>query len=60
MCIVGYGKTRKDVMHIAESVPREKGKNALVMVGGVNSLSAKEICHSEEVMLEWMLLTRTL
>ena len=38
---VGYGKTRKDVLLIAESVAKEK--NALLVGGGISFLNVKKI-----------------
>ena len=55
---VGYGKTRKDVLLIAESVAKEK-KNALPVDGGINFLNTKEICLLDVVIVRptfaWML-----
>ena len=49
---VGYGKTRKDVLLIAESVAKEKDilkKNALPVDGGINFINAKETCLLDRV-----------
>ena len=62
---VGFGRTRRDAMHIAEAVVREKGnlkKEKLHMDGGIAFFNDKETYHSEGVtaqqMYAWMQSTR--
>ena len=45
---IGYGKTRRDIMYIAQSVALDKGMLKLLRGGGGGPVSANLICPYDE------------